>query len=57
MKKLFVFATATLLLTGAALANKGDKKCSHNCCKSKKEATAKKEVKEVKEVKETKKKA
>jgi hypothetical protein len=52
MKKLFVFATATLLMTGAAFASKGDKKCSgKECCKSKKEVTAKKEVKEVKEVK------
>lgn len=53
MKKLFVFATAALLVTGTAFASKGDKKCCGKsaCSKDKKEATAKKEVKEVKEVK------
>lgn len=52
MKKVIVFATAALLVSGAAFATKGKKSCgSHECCKDKKETTTVKKDKEVKKTK------
>jgi|GEM_PF-1796851 len=54
MKKVLVFATAALLISGSAFA--GGKKCgTKECCKEKKETCCKdKKSKEAKEVKAAK---
>lgn len=44
MKKVLVFATAALLISGAAFAGK-EKKCTKNCCKDKKENCSKEKEK------------
>ena len=41
MKKVLVFATAALLISGAAFAGKGKKCGTKDCCKDKKESCCK----------------
>ena len=48
MKKVLVFATAALLISGTAFADKGKKCCKKNSCKDKKECCKDKKDKEVK---------